>query len=465
MGRLGLVLGEKVWYNRLKVFSFRGLSAYFFTKECACMIYFPILLFCAACLFMALLQDRFRLPATVGVMGGAYIIASIVSSVLGGGGSVQLPAIVGTLILLLASVFVHGNNILQKLFVAVLSMANLSFLLLFIPLLLGVMPFGVAGAPGGVISVLAMVLFYLLMGLCLYRPMQRFAQRGPSVFLVGMTVLCAVQYLLCLGRFDTLFGIEDPIRRLFLAVIVYCVMIFCFRSVYQAGRWQSQAARQEARERMIEMESADYLDMLAAVRLVRSAHKTGEYALDTVNQLLREGRGAEVPAYIASYKHTALENPILGRYHENPYISAVIATKAAFAAQNQIDFQCNAAAMEGPVKTAELCILTDELLTRAMRDAAEWDGPRRLRFTAIPGEDFLRLEVIYSGRLPGREKLSIKGKSFGEVLRWLFDDPAPEDNEMRGLTNSTEIALSHSGSLTVSEAGSDGVIIRAALKF
>ena len=428
------------------------------------MVYFPILLFCAAGLFMALLQDRYRLPATVGVMGGAYIIASAASSILGGGDSVQVPAIIGTLILLAASVFVHSNNILQKLFVAVLSMANLSFLLLFTPLLLGLMPFGVAGAPGGVISVLAMLLLYVLMGLCLYRPMQRFAQRGPSVFLVGMTALCGVQYLLCLGKLDLFLGIEDPIRRLFLAVIVYCVMIFCFRSVYQAGRWQSQAARQEARERMIEMESADYLDMLAAVRQVRSAHKTGEYALDTVNQLIREDRAAEVPAYITSYKHSALENPILGRYHENPYISAVIATKAAFAAQNRIDFQCNASAMEAPVKTAELCILTDELLTRAMRDAADWDGPRRLRFTAIPGEDLLRLEVIYSGRLPGREKFSIKGRSFGELLRWLFDDPELADNELRGLANSAEIALSHSGSLTVSETG-DGVIIRAALKF
>ena len=35
------------------------------------MVYFPILLFCTACLFLALLQDRYRLPATVGVMAGA----------------------------------------------------------------------------------------------------------------------------------------------------------------------------------------------------------------------------------------------------------------------------------------------------------------------------------------------------------------------------------------------------------
>ncbi len=433
------------------------------------MVYFPILLFCAACLFLALLQDRYRLPATVGVMAGAYIIAAVISSALNGkfeGPNISIhgPALVGTLVLLTASVFVHTNNILQKVFISVLSMANLSFILLFTPLLLGVMPFGVAGAPGGVISVLATILLYVLTIFCLYRPMQRFAQRGPSVFLFGMTALCILQYLLCMGKLDMSFGIESPTDRLFFAVLIYCALIFCFRSIYHAGRWQSQAARHEARENMLQQESSDYLDMLAAVRQVRSAHKNGEYALDTVSQLLREGRTEETPRYIASYKQSALENPILGRYHENPYLNAVIATKAAFAAQNDIDFQCNASSMEAPIKTSELCILADELLTRAATDASHGEGDRRVRFTAIPGEDLLRLEVVYTGELPQKEKLSIKGKSFRQLLDWLFDDLEPEENELRGLGNSTEIALAHSGSLTVSEI-EDGVIIRVALRF
>ncbi len=433
------------------------------------MVYFPVLFFCTAGLFMALLQERYRMLATVGIMAGAYIIAAVAASLLGGKFegpviSIHGPALAGTLILLAASVFVHQNNILQQLFVAVLSMANLSFLMLFLPLLLGAMPFGVAGAPGGVISVLATLLFFLLMGLCLYRPMERFGQRGPSLFLCGMTVLSLILYLLCIGKLDMVFGLESPGRRLFLAALVYCALIFCFRSIYQAGRWQSQAARQESREKMIALQSADYLDILAAVRQVRAAHKNGEYALDTVAQLLRDGQEGEVPDYIASYKRTALGNPILGRYNENPYLNAVIATKAAFAAQNRIDFECNAAAMEVPVRTAELCIMTDELLTRAANDAAAWEGPRRLRFTAIPGADTLRLEVVFTGELPKREKFSIKGRQFRDLLNWLFDDPAPEETELKGLDNSAEIVLSYSGSLTVSEA-EDGVIIRAALRF
>ncbi len=48
------------------------------------MVYFPVLLFCTAGLFMALLQERYRMLATVGIMAGAYIIAAVAASLLGG---------------------------------------------------------------------------------------------------------------------------------------------------------------------------------------------------------------------------------------------------------------------------------------------------------------------------------------------------------------------------------------------
>lgn len=433
------------------------------------MVYFPVLFLCITGLFLALLRDRYRLFATVGVMAGAYLLATITASLLRGTlhdseTSLHVPVIVGIVLLLGASLFIHENNWLQKVFLAVLSLSAFSFLLLFTPLFLGVLPFSVSGAPGGVLSLLSCLLIYLLLGLCLYRPMQRFSQRGPSVFLCGMTLLSVFQYLLCTGRLDGVLGISGPIRRLFLATAIYCVLIFCFRSIYQAGRWQNASTRQDAWERMLEMESRDYLDMLASVREVRAAQRSGEYALDTVAQLLRDGQEDQIPDYIANYKSTSAANPILTRYHENPYLNAVIATKAAFASQNQIEFQSNAAAIDAPVKTAELCVLADELLTRAAKDAAAFKGPRRLRFTAIPGEDSLRLEVVYSGELPRREKFSPRGKQLSDFWAWLFGDPAPEETELRGLQNSAEIVLAHSGSLTVAEA-EDGVIIRALLRF
>ena len=59
----------------------------------------------------------------------------------------------------------------------------------------------------------------------------------------------------------------------------------------------------------------------------------------------------------------------------------------------------------------------------ACQEAAAYQGPRRLRFTLIPGEDILRFEVFYSGEAP-QEKPSfrLKGARFSDLLAWLFDD-------------------------------------------
>ncbi len=433
------------------------------------MVYFPLVFLCVYGLFVSLLRDRYRIWTTLAVMTGTYLLSLLLSSLLkdkagGPAPAWQVPCAAGIALFLGASFFLHSNNLLQKLFVAILSLANFAYCLLFIPLFLGAIPFSTAGALGGTVSILAMLLVYLVTGLCLYRPLQRFSERGPSVFLGGMLVLMGFHYLLCLGKLDALFGVRTPTRRLLLATGFYCILIFCFRSVYQAGRWQARNARDAMQDRMLEMESGDFVDMMAAVREVRAAQKSGEYALDTVLELLRDQQPEKVPVYINMVKRNTQHNPILFRYHENPYLNAVIATKAAFATQNQIDFECNAQDAECPLKTAELCVMVNELLTRACFDAAAFEGQRRLRFTAIPAEDSLRLEAVYSGALPDKPRFSLSGKKLTDLFAWLFDDTPQEKSELQGLDSTAEIVLAHSGSLTVSGTGSE-VILRALLRF
>lgn len=433
------------------------------------MVFYPILFLCVAALFAALLHDRFRIFATLGVTAGVYALALLAACLVRGAlADSPLASHVGcgagTLVFLIASLFLYTNNPLHKILVAMLCMANFSYAELFLPLFTGILPISAAGMPGALISIVGTLLIFALSGFCLYRPLQRFKARRSSWFVTGMTLALLVQYLLCLGKINRLLGSPSPYRRLLLATALFAVVVFCFRSVYHAGRFQSEEALQEARRKMMEMESVDYMDLLAAVREVRAAQKSGEYALDTVAQLLREGQTEKIPVYINMTKHNALDNPILAYYHDNPYLNAVIATKAAFAAQNDIDFQCNAATGDVPFTTAELCIMVNEFLTRACTEAAGFQGQRKLRFTAIPGEDALRLEAVYSGSLPEREKFSFQGKKFSDLMAWLFDDSPQEEGELRGLENAAEIALSHSGSLTVAGAG-DEVILRAKLRY
>ena len=426
---------------------------------------------CTAALFLALLQDRFRFWATLAVGAAAFLAAFLLGSLAGrlvdGPAAGQAAAWAGAVVFFVASLFIHTNNFAQKLFVLLLCPCCTALLELFLPLILGLMPFTVAGAPGAVVSAVLTVLLFLLMGLCLYRPFHHFSDRGPSLFVGGMCVLLCMVYLLCLGKADFLFPGNPPAGRLLLSTLLYGCMIFCFRSVYQAGRFRESAEQEAARRKRLEVESEDFGDMLAAVQEVRAAQKRGEYALDTVQVMLRDGVPEQIPAYIYMAKHNAAQAPILTTYHENPYLNAVIATKAAFAAQHDIDFQCNAAVGNVPLKTAELCMMFHEMLTRACREAVGYDGEKRLRFTAIPGEDSLRLEAVYTADPPPKPDLSPRGlgkKKLSDVLVWLFEDSPGEERDLMGLENTAETVLLHSGRLAVSSTPGE-TILQAELRF
>lgn len=412
-----------------------------------------VVLLCTAGLYMALLEDRFRLWATVACYGGAYLLSLAVGwavrALLGPTWAVAA----GALVLFGASLFLSRNGLLDKLYLAILALSNTLYLEAFLPLLLGTLPFSTAGAFAAVASLAATLLLTALMGLCLYRPFRHFSGRGPSAFLAGMCLLQLAACGVSNGRVDFLFRAHIPAERLLAATLLYLAVLFAFRSVYQAGRYSQRVAEEAARSTMLEMESGDFHDTLAAVKEVRAARKAGEYALDTL-----------IPRYIASFKESGARLPILATYSENPYLSAVIAVKAAFAAQNSIHFESNALVGETPLSTAELCVIANELLTRACEDAAAYQGERRVRFTAFPGENALTMEAVYSADLPEQEKFSWRGKSFSQLMEWLFEDSPEREETLQGLDNTREIVERYSGKLSVSGAAGE-TILRLALRF
>ncbi len=436
------------------------------------MLYFTIVFFCTAGLFLVLLEDRFRIWTTVGVTGGVYLIAlaaafflrrRIEDPVL----AEQIPCAVGCALFFLCSLVVHTNNILQKLFLALLSLCNFTFLSFFLPLFLGILPNAGSGAPAGFISVILYLLFTLLTGLLLYHPIRLYSGRGVSGFLIGMCLLVFVLYALCLGSFDFLFRTNIPAARLLAATLLYFAMMFGFRSLYHGGKYQEQLVSESTRQWMLEMESGDFVDMVAAVQEVKNVKKAGEYALDAIGVMVADGLADQVPDYIRSAKNN-LSPAILEKYHENPYLNAVIATKAAFAQQNDIEFECNAYASKAPLKTSEICVIVNEMLTKACQDAARFEGERKLRFTVTPTADSLRIEAVYSGLLPEREKFSfamLKGKKAADLFRWLFDDSAEQDGDLRGLENTQEVIRRYSGQLSISAAGQEEIILQAVLRF
>lgn len=422
-----------------------------------------IALLCAAGLFLTLLEDRFRLWATVACYGAAYLLSLGVGWIAARLAGPSWAVAAGALVLFGASLFLSRNNPLQKFYLVLLTLACHFYLEAFLPPALGAMPFPVAGAFAAVFSLAAQLALAALVGLCFYRPFHHFSDRGPSAFLWGM---CLVTLALCAvgnGKVDFLFRLHIPAQRLLVATLLFAAVIFVFRSVYQAGRFRQGATEDSLRAQMLALKAGDYTDTLAAVQAAKAAQKAGEYALDTVSVMVQDGNQALVPRYAAIYKQNNAKSPLAGLYSQNPYVNGVIAAKAAFAAQNSVSFESNAFTGETPLTTVELCVLISEMLTRACGEAAAYEGERRVRFTAQPGENSLTMEAVYSGQLPQKETFSLKGKTLSQVLGWLFDENTGED-DFHGLENARDIVERYSGNLSLSGAQGE-VILRMSLRF
>ena len=418
------------------------------------MIYFTIVFLCTAGLFLALLQDRFRVWTTLAAAVAGYVLSLLAAfflrrivqdPVL----AQQLPCAAGAFIFFVLSLIFCTNNVLQKLFVALLSLCNFTFLGFFLPLLLGVMPFDTAGAFAGFFSAVLYLLFSLLMGLCLYHPLRHYSDRGASGFLLGMCLLLLGIYLFSRGTFDFLFRTNIFAARLLVSTLLYGALIFAFRSMYQAGRFRERTATIATRSGVADMETYCLANLLSAMKEVQSAQRYGTYALDTVAVLLADGNEDRIPEYIATVKENFAHTPSTERYHENPFLNAVLALKASLAAQNGISFECNAVTGNAPLKIAEICMIADEMLTKACLETAVSEGDKKVRFTVFPAGDALTLEAVYSSPLPQREKFTFRGKKASDVLEWLFEENT-QSPAGPGLTHTEELLSLYGGKLTVS---------------
>lgn len=415
-------------------------------------------------LYLCLLEDRFRLWTTVGCYGAAYVLSLGLGWILSGLAGPLWACAGGALLFFLASLFLSRNNPLQKLYLVLLTVSNTLFLQALVPPLLGTLPFSPAGIWGEVLPILLQLLLTGFLGLCLYHPFHHFQDRGPSAFLGGVCLLQILCALISAGRLDPLFRYQPAGARVFWAGILYLLILFLLRSVYQAGRFRQRTGEEAARTAMLDMESGDFSDLLAVIKEARDARKAGEYALDTVQVMLQDGNESLVPAYAASFKENSRRLPLLAFYSENPYVGGVIAAKAAFCAQNHVAFESSAKVEDVSLPTVELCVLVNEMLTKACLEASQASGEKKVRFAAFSTEGVLTVETVYSGELPNPQRFSPKGKTFSQLLAWLFDDRPREERGLQGLDNTLALLSRYSGKLSVSSAPGE-ILLRAVLRF
>lgn len=421
------------------------------------MVYLPIVFLCNTALFLALLEDRYQIWAAVSAGAGTFLLSLVGWAIL----PVFIPnpatvnwvgCLINLALLSAAAFFLYKNNILQLLNLALLCFANYLFLHYFMELVLGLMPFSTAGIFAALFSTICYLLFSLMTGLILYRVTHYFALRHISGFLIGLTLLQLVGILLHGGKLDFLFRIYILPARLLCSLLLYGLLVFLCRSIYHVGVHREKLAQEAARDRMLEMEAEDYGDITAMLGEVYAVQKQGEYALDTIDQMVRTGDTANIAEYVDTAKRQLEDNPILRNYEANPFVNAVLASKAAQCQKEGIGFECNCNTAGTPLKTPELCILVNEALTKAIAQCRATDDPhKKIRFTVFPASEALNLEAVFTGnsQKPPAPKFSIQGRSITDILASLLSEAPPED-DTTGLESTEEIVARYSGSVAVS---------------
>ena len=159
---------------------------------------------------------------------------------------------------------------------------------------------------------------------------------------------------------------------------------------------------------------------------------------------------------MSSKEETVLHDPYLQRYSENPYVNAVLAGKAAYAAHCGIVLESNVELGAVRLKTIEFCAILNDMLTHAI-DCAEHSGAEepRVRITALPVENRITFEAVYSAQKKQKKRTPATKSSVNDLVHKLFE---PKKPQVLGMEVVRGILERYSGAMDLSAAGGSEIL-------
>ena len=113
--------------------------------------------------------------------------------------------------------------------------------------------------------------------------------------------------------------------------------------------------------------------------------------------------------------------------------------KAALCSQSGIMFESSAFIGETPFKTGEICIIANELLTKAWLTASHFEGERKIHFTLFTAPEGFVLKQSIPAYPEPNEKFTLRGKNVAQVISPGFLEDRTEDQDQTGLENTAKL--------------------------
>ena len=421
------------------------------------MLNLPVVFLCNTLLFMMVLNSRFRMVTTTIVSAAAYILSLILNAFLTpafNSTTGHIGVAVNVFLLLAAAVFLYTNNLVQKLFIAILLCCNYAFLLPVTEQLLGVLPFGGSGF-GAVITGAVVYVFYSFLSMMTFvRPFHYFVNRGVSMLSIGLCIAQLLCWFTADGHLTTLLGVDAFAPRFFLTLFIYIIIAFATRAAYNAAKYKEYESRADFRDALLHAE-ADYFNaMVGNVTNAKTARDHHNFVISEIAGYAREGNCDGVLNTIAD--ETSLRDPLLEFYSENPYVNAVVAAKAAYANHCGVRLESNVELGATHLKTIEFCVILNDVLSHAIESAERSHAEdKRVRMTVLPVEDRITFEAVYSAPVKTKRRVSLTASSITSIVKSLLEPKTDDGLKLEAVRGIIERC---SGTMNLSAAGGSEIL-------
>ncbi len=420
------------------------------------MFSLSIIFICNAVLFVMILEERFKTVTTLCIAAAALLLSFISKSVISG--ILTEPTAIASTAqtfsvfwFLLASVVSSPNNIAQKLFVGLVLLTNYRFIPDCTVMLLSKLPDGGAGIVGMLLGNGLYVLCSLIVMALLIRPLHYFYRRPVSFADIGVCLLQALACASAEGGANKFFEAESFALRFFVTLLIYVIVFFVIRSSYSSARYKAKDIFKSSENEILNIRADSINSMVINVESFRQSRDDVAFAFEKIQSLAEEGRTEEISAYAGEAIAAGERAVLLENYSDNPYINAVVATKAADAADKGVELDCSISLGDMNIRLIEVCILVNDLLTWAIKHSEKAEEDKFVRLNVMPAKNQLTLEVVHSIVKETKEKFT--ARTLGSYVKNFFR-PEPEADELRSVK---DIVEKHSGRMNISEA--DGTSI------
>ena len=337
---------------------------------------------------------------------------------------------------------------------------NYAFFTDVIPHLLGAMPFSVSG----IISVLLGNGLYILLTLLtmslITKPLHYFYRRGVSPSIVVLCLMEALAWFVANGGLNEYIKVDSFSLRFFAVLFMYIIVIFSLRSAFGGAKYKAKDVSITSADRIMSIQAESFGDMLMNVESFKTAKKNVEYAFERIYILAEAGKTAEISDYAQLAIANNRTSPLLDTYSDDEYINAIVATKAAEAAEKGVRIESNISIGQTSVDLIYICIIINDLLNMNIKDCVSAEGEKFVRLNVLPAQNQLTIESVHS---TGTEetKTFVKKTAYDFIKPFLAEKDDGFSDDMNSIR---EIVEERSGKINVSRAD-DTTITRIGINY